>query len=192
MTKFEDSESLEILINQAKNGDKQAFSDLYSTLYTPLFRFIKSRTGNHDKSLDICQEVFLKWYKSLDTYEIKMKPLSYLMMIGIRLIINESKKSGSVFLPEEAEEFVADENIVPADINFDLNLSFDKIKILFQDLTENQKNVVTMRYIADADTETIAEALEISLANVRKIESRAIQKIRELYILKYNNLESGI
>ena len=191
MTKFEDSESLEILINQAKNGDKQAFSDLYSTLYTPLFRFIKSRTGNHDKSLDICQEVFLKWYKSLDTYEIKMKPLSYLMMIGIRLIINESKKSGSVFLPEEAEEFVADENIVPADINFDLNLSFDKIKILFQDLTENQKNVVTMRYIADADTETIAEALEISLANVRKIESRAIQKIRELYILKYNNLESG-
>ena len=191
MTKFEDSESLEILINQAKNGDKQAFSDLYSTLYTPLFRFIKSRTGNHDKSLDICQEVFLKWYKSLDTYEIKMKPLSYLMMIGIRLIINEGKKSGSVFLPEEAEEFVADENIVPADINFDLNLSFDKIKILFQDLTENQKNVVTMRYIADADTETIAEALEISLANVRKIESRAIQKIRELYILKYNNLESG-
>ena len=191
MTKFEDSESLEILINQAKNGDKQAFSDLYSTLYTPLFRFIKSRTGNHDKSLDICQEVFLKWYKSLDTYEVKMKPLSYLMMIGIRLIINESKKSGSVFLPEEAEEFVADENIVPADINFDLNLSFDKIKILFQDLTENQKNVVTMRYIADADTETIAEALEISLANVRKIESRAIQKIRELYILKYNNLESG-
>ena len=192
MTKFEDSESLEILINQAKNGDKQAFSDLYSTLYTPLFRFIKSRTGNHDKSLDICQEVFLKWYKSLDTYEIKMKPLSYLMMIGIRLIINEGKKSGSVFLPEEAEEFVADENIVPADINFDLNLSFDKIKILFQDLTENQKNVVTMRYIADADTETIAEALEISLANVRKIESRAVQKIRELYILKYNNLESGI
>ena len=191
MTKFEDSESLEILINQAKNGDKQAFSDLYSTLYTPLFRFIKSRTGNHDKSLDICQEVFLKWYKSLDTYEIKMKPLSYLMMIGIRLIINEGKKSGSVFLPEEAEEFVADENVVPADINFDLNLSFDKIKALFQDLTENQKNVVTMRYIADADTETIAEALEISLANVRKIESRAIQKIRELYILKYNNLESG-
>ena len=131
MTKFEDSESLEILINQAKNGDKQAFSDLYSTLYTPLFRFIKSRTGNHDKSLDICQEVFLKWYKSLDTYEIKMKPLSYLMMIGIRLIINEGKKSGSVFLPEEAEEFVADENVVPADINFDLNLSFDKIKATY-------------------------------------------------------------
>lgn len=86
------NESLETLIYKAKNGDKTAFSTLYTELYTPLFRFVKSRTNNHEKSLDICQETFLKWYKSLDTYEIKMKPLSYLMMISMRLIINDGQK----------------------------------------------------------------------------------------------------
>lgn len=185
MTKIEDSESLETLIDQAKNGDRQAFSDVYTLLYTPLFRFVKSRTGNHDKSLDVCQEVFLKWYKSLDTYEIKMKPLSYLIMIAMRLIINDSKKISSLSLPDEAEEYISDESLVSASDKFDFNLDFEKVKVLFDQLSENQKNVLTMRYTADADTETIAEALETTVVNIRKIESRAIQKLRELYAEKY-------
>jgi RNA polymerase sigma-70 factor (ECF subfamily) len=86
-------EELEILINKAKIGDKGAFEVLYTNLYTPLFRFVRSRIRDEEKAVDICQEVFLKWYNSLSTYEIKMKPLSYLMMISMRLIINESKKN---------------------------------------------------------------------------------------------------
>lgn len=187
MIKNTDIQSLEILIDQAKNGDKQAFSDLYRELYTPLFRFVKSRTGNHDRALDICQDVFIRWYKSLDTYEIKMKPLSYLMMIAMRLIINEGKKSSSVHLPDEAEEFIADTSLVSVEDVFDFNIDFEKVRSVFENLTENQKNVVSMRYVADADTETIAEALEISISNVRKIESRALQKIKELYFEKYEN-----
>ncbi len=188
MTKYQDSESLEILIKQAKNGDKSSFASLYNELYTPLFRFVKSRTGNHDKALDICQEVFMRWYKSLESYEIKMKPLSYLMMISVRLIINDSKKLSSVSLPEEADDFIADDSLVSPEETFDFNLDFDKVKILFEELTENQKNVLTMRYITDADTESIAEALETTAANIRKIESRAIQKLKELYTEKHGEL----
>ncbi len=180
------SKNLETLINKAKKGDKLAFSQLYNELYTPLFRFVRSRTGDHERSLDICQEVFLKWYNSFENYEIRMKPLSYLIMIATRIIINDSKKQNSVSLPDEAEEFIADENIVSFDINFDFNLDFNRIKNLFEELTENQKNVLIMRYISDADTETIAQTLDTNHANIRKIESRALQKIKELYELKYN------
>ena len=185
MIQEKDSKDLEILIKQAKNGDNVAFSMLYDELWTPLYRFVLSRTKNKDKTLDICQEVFLKWYKSLSTYEIKMKPLSYLIMIAMRLIINDSKKLSSLTLDEDSEEFVADEEVVAQDVKFDLDLDFENIKSLFEELSENQKNVLTMRYISDADTETIAEALDTTHANVRKIESRAILKIKELYKNKY-------
>jgi RNA polymerase sigma-70 factor, ECF subfamily len=181
------NESLEDLIKQAKEGDKVAFSSLYTELYTPLFRFVKSRTGNHEKSLDICQETFFKWYKSLDTYEIKMKPLSYLMMISMRLIINETQKKKSLVLDEDSAEFIADESLASASDVFDFYLDFTKVKNLFEDLSENQKNVLTMRYIADADTETISESLQISVENVRQIEGRAIRKLKVLYIEKYGD-----
>lgn len=174
------SRELETLIYKAKSGDKQSFELLYTTLYTPLFRFVKSRTGNHDKALDICQEVFLRWYKTFESYEIKMKPLSYLIMIAMRLIINDTKKIKSLSLSDELEEILVDDSISPADIKFDLSNDFAQVHDMFTLLSENQQNVLTMRYIADADTETIAEALDLSHANVRKLESRALQKLRDL------------
>ncbi len=183
------SESLETLIFEAKNGNKESFSVLYNELYTPLFRFIKSRTRDHEKSVDICQEVFIKWYKSLDSYEIKMKPLSYLMMIGMRLIINDSNKKTSLSLKEEYEELIADESLISADISFDFNTDTENIKDLFQHLSETQQIVLTMRYVSDSDTETIAEALETTSVNIRQIESRGLRKLKELYLKKYGNRE---
>ncbi len=181
-------ESLEIFINKAKTGDKTAFSSLYTELYTPLFKFVKSRTRDHEKSLDICQETFLKWYKSLDTYEIKMKPLSYLMMISMRLVINESQKKKSFYLDDDMSDILEDKGAVSADTLFDFDLDFTKVKDLFENLSENQQNVLTMRYIADADTESIAETMQISVENVRQLESRGLKKIRDLYLNKYGNL----
>lgn len=180
------TEELETLIKQAKTGDKAAFEVLYTKLYSPLFRFVKYRTRDHEKSLDICQDVFVRWYKSLDSYEIKMKPLSYLMMIAMRLIINDSRKASAVMMPEDAEEYIGDDSIESFDVTYDFKLDFENIKNLFEFLSENQKNVLTMRYVADADTETIAQALELTITNVRKIESRAIAKLKELCQNKQN------
>ncbi len=179
------SDSLIELINKAKLGDKSAFNLLYAELYTPLYRLVLSKTKNKDRSLDICQEVFLRWYEQLPTYEIKMKPLSYLMMIALRLIINESKKKKSLHLEDEMVELIKDESIRDANDFLDTKLEISKIRSLFDTLSEDQASVINMRYFADADTETIAEALDTSLANVRKLESRALAKIRESY--KRNN-----
>jgi RNA polymerase sigma factor (sigma-70 family) len=172
-----DSETLISLINKAKLGDKKSFEALYLELYTPLYRFVLSKTKNKDKTLDVCQEVFIRWYEQLPSYEVRMKPLSYLIMIAMRLIINESKKKKSVELSEEMEELVKDESIRDASDFFDTKLEISKIKALFSSLSEDQELVINMRYFADADT--IAEALDTSLANVRKIESRALAKIRQ-------------
>lgn len=173
------------LITLAKQGNNDAFGQLYEIFYTPLFRFVKSRTKNHELAVDICQETFIKWYKSMPSYEVKMKPLSYLFMIALRLIINNSKKKSSIGLPDDADEYIVDGNEPLANI-LDFEMEIDKITILFEELNEDQKNVLTLRYIADADTQTIADALEKNIVNIRKIEERALKKIRELYTERHS------
>ncbi len=172
------------LIEKAKNGDKNAFGELYNELYTPLYRFVLSRSRDKEKTLDICQDVFVRWYNSMDTYEAKIHPKSYLMMIATRLMINDSKKKSSVQLPEDADEFIADEADDIQDV-LDFEADVAEIKDLFQYLNEDQQNVLNMRYVSDLDTETIAEALEKTAENIRQIESRALRKLRNLYKEKY-------
>jgi RNA polymerase sigma-70 factor (ECF subfamily) len=172
------------LIEKAKNGDKNAFGELYNELYTPLYRFVLSRSRDKEKTLDICQDVFVRWYNSMDTYEAKIHPKSYLMMIATRLMINDSKKKSSVQLPEDADEFIADEADDIQDV-LDFEADVAEIKDLFQYLNEDQQSVLNMRYVSDLDTETIAEALEKTTENIRQIESRALRKLRNLYKEKY-------
>jgi RNA polymerase sigma-70 factor (ECF subfamily) len=167
------------LIELAKNGDKNAFGELYAALYTPLFRFVMSRSRDHEKTVDICQEVFVRWYKSLDTYEMKIKPLSYLMMIATRLMINDTQKKKSVMMPEDAEEFIADES-ESFDSILNTQIDFDRIKEKFTELSVEQQIVIEMKYISDLDNKTIAEALEKTEVAVRQLESRALKKLRDL------------
>lgn len=172
------------LIEQAKSGDKQAFSSLYSELYTPLYRFVLSRSRDREKTVDICQEVFMKWYESLPSYEAKIAPKSYLMLIATRLMINDTKKKKSVMMPEDAEEFIADESESIEDI-LDTEIEIDKIKDLFEHLTDSEQDVISMKYLSDLDTRTVAEALDKTEANIRQIESRGLRKLKTLYKEKY-------
>ena len=172
------------LIEMAKNGDKNAFGELYSILYTPLYRFVLSRSRDREKTLDICQDVFVRWYNSMETYEMKIAPKNYLMMIATRLMINDTKKKSSVSMPDDADEFIATEDESIEEI-LDFKAEVDEIKSLFEFLNEDQQNVLTLRYVSDLDTEAIAEALEKSIDNVRQIESRGLKKLRELHKEKY-------
>jgi RNA polymerase sigma-70 factor (ECF subfamily) len=179
MNSSNDATDLIPLIELAKNGDKNAFGELYAALYTPLFRFVMSRSRDHEKTIDICQEVFIRWYKSLDTYEMKIKPLSYLMMIATRLMINDTQKKKSVMMPEDAEEFIADES-ESFDSLLNTQIDFARIKEKFTELSVEQQIVIEMKYISDLDNKTIAEALEKTEVAVRQLESRALKKLRDL------------
>jgi RNA polymerase sigma-70 factor (ECF subfamily) len=178
--------SISLLIIQAKNGDKQAFSSLYNEFYTPLYRFVMSRTRDQEKAKDISQEVFLKWYESLERYEEKMKPLSYLMMIAMRLIINEGEKKKSLYFTEDAEEFIEDKSINIFE-DLDLQIGFDRVRDLFTELSDDQRIILEFKYISDMKNSEISEMIGKTEEAIRKAESRALQKLREIYKQKYEN-----
>ena len=57
-------EELKQLVEQAKNGDSAAFSNLYEHYLTPIFRFIFFRVRTHEDAEDLTQHVFLKARKA--------------------------------------------------------------------------------------------------------------------------------
>lgn len=172
-------------IIRAKNGESDAFAALFSEYYDPLFRFVMSRTYNKDKALDICQDVFLKWYEALPRYELTNNtPLSYLFTIAIRLIINEGLKKKSDYLKEETAEYIGDEN-VNTEFDKDFQISLDQIKELFPHLTENERVILELKYISDLSNKEIGIVLDRNTDSIRQLERRALTKLRKLYKEKY-------
>ena len=100
---------LKKLIISAKNGDSDAFSEVYKKLYTPLYRYTLSRCHDIELTKDICQQTFLKFYESLHTYEPEKSPLAYLFTIAKRLLINHHEKKSFTSIDESTLETLTDE-----------------------------------------------------------------------------------
>ncbi len=173
-----DNDAVQVLVQKAKAGDKEAFTVLYTTYFTPLFRYVLSRTGDRHLSLDICQTTFLKFYEALPRYELMGTPLSYLFTIGRRLLINDKQK----FTPDAYENTILDQEPTEEDILDEVHtkLLAEKIDEYLLELSSNEADVIRMYFYAELSHAEIATVLEKEESSVRQIKHRALVKLRTL------------
>ena len=178
------------LILKAKTGDKEAFSEVYSSLYTPLYRYVISKC--HDRELvdDICQQTFLKFYEALSSYEPEKSPLAYLFTIAKRLLINHAEKKTFESFDETLLEGSEDNQgaiVEELDIK---NLSLI-IDTYLPQLTNDEQEVIRLYFYAELSYKEISDTLEKEEAYVRKIKERALKKLRILTIHLHSHLHEN-
>lgn len=174
-----DKDALYTLIALAKDGDNEAFAELYTHLYTPLYRYVLSRARDIPLTEDVCQQTFLKFYEALPTYIPLTSPLAYLFTIAKRLLINHGEKERPVFFDERLLENYEDTSheIVKEE---DIHLLAAKINDYLPSLTEDEQDVLRMYFYGELEYKEIAEALDKQEAAIRKIKERALKKLRIL------------
>jgi RNA polymerase sigma-70 factor (ECF subfamily) len=179
ISKVGDGELLRSLILRAKHGDKEAFGEVYMTLYTPLYRYVISKC--HDKELvdDICQQTFLKFYEALSSYEPEKTPLAYLYTIAKRLLINHKEKKTFESFDETLLEKVDDNQETLIDELDVKNLS-KIINTYLPALTEDEQEVIRLYFYAELSYREISETIDKEEASIRKIKERALKKLRLL------------
>ncbi len=167
------------LIIKAKNGDKEAFGQVYSSLYTPLYRYVLSKC--HDKELvdDICQQTFLKFYEALYSYEPEKSPLAYLFTIAKRLLINHKEKKTFESFDETLLETYNEEKTALID-ELDIKNLSEIINTYLPSLTEDEQEVIRLYFYAELSYKEIHDILEKEEVYVRKIKERALKKLRIL------------
>ncbi len=123
--------------------------------------------------MDTGQEVFIRFYESLDKFKGESALGTYLIRIAINLSLNELKKRkrrNSFFSSEEAGMNVNSEGM-----NTDLKESVD---YEISKLEPEFRLVVTLRMIEGYSTEETAEILAIPLGTVLSRLSRAQKKLK--------------
>ncbi|WNJ19383.1 RNA polymerase sigma factor [Pontibacter sp. G13] len=172
-----------VLIQAAQQGDQQAFRQLISRYEQQVAATVVGMLGNGQDAEDVGQEVFIRFYRTLDQFRGESSLGTYLTRIAINLSLNQLKKRKRNqrfrFFGKQSEE--GPELQVP-----DQGLSQEQretqafVQTGLQQLAPEFRSVVVLRLLEGYSTQETAEILDIKPGTVLSRLSRAQAKLREI------------
>ncbi|WP_433749526.1 sigma-70 family RNA polymerase sigma factor [Paenibacillus amylolyticus] len=160
------------LVNQAIQGDREAFIRLIRDIENALYNTAKSMLRKEEDVADAIQETILNAYKSVHT----LREPRYFKTWLFRILINEcntmlSRRSLSIAYAEVPSE--KREHSSPYD-EVDMREAVDRLE-------ESKRIVVVLHYFEDLSLRQVADALNISESAVKMRLTRARQELYQKF-----------
>jgi RNA polymerase sigma-70 factor (ECF subfamily) len=168
------------LIKRAKKGESECFGRLYDHYLPQIYRYVLLKVTNRQEAEDLTHEVFLSAWQNLRGYRHRGFPFSsWLYNIARNRVIDFYRtRKIHTSLDNLDENLVKTVSAVAQEVDF--SLDWEKIKAALKYLTEEQRDVVVMRFVEDLSHQEIAAALNKSEGAVRLIQHRAIQSLKNI------------
>ncbi len=165
----------EELMSLYQSGNYLAFEVLYHRSSGKVFQYLNGKVSA-EVAQDLLQEIFIKIHKARDQYSKQYPYLPWLFTISRNTLFDYfksakvSRKNSEVSLNENEMEIL---NLEPADLGADVNLTS-----ALSHLPENQRRAIELRYLREWSFEKIADDIQTTPVNVRKLVSRGVKKLR--------------
>jgi RNA polymerase sigma-70 factor (ECF subfamily) len=160
------------LIRRSLSGDRDAFRGLYERYKDRVFSTVHRIVGNQEEAVDVTQDVFIKVYRDLSTFEFKSKFSTWLYRIAVNFSINkvnEHERHGRAHRRLAYDNRPLEKPDLPS----------ERIRASIEDLNPKLKMVVVLRYLQDLSYEEIAEVLDLSIGTVKSRLHLAHEALRE-------------
>jgi RNA polymerase sigma-70 factor (ECF subfamily) len=161
---------------RVKAGDQSAFDYLVQKYRRPLVSFMYRMARNSAAAEDLAQEVFLRVYRSRQTYEASAKFTTWLYRIATNLEV-------TVSLDEPDEETGTTLDVADGTITAEEALVRRErmlaIRGKVEALPERQKLAVIMHKYQQMDYKQIADVLKLSESATKSLLFRAYETLRE-------------
>lgn len=165
---------MENTIAQLRNGDKQAFDDLFHAFWDAGVHFVQSFLPNDMSADDIVQEVFLKiWDKRLSFENEKHFKAYFYKALKNNTLKHISRQKSTEDITNdrslESDDFF--KTIIEVEFRREINQAISK-------LPDKRKEVI-LQAMAGLTVEEIAENLNISVNTVKTQKKKAYATLRD-------------
>ncbi|MEN8209765.1 MAG: sigma-70 family RNA polymerase sigma factor [Candidatus Fermentibacteria bacterium] len=170
------------LLRKAKNGDRDAFGELFRKYEKRVFRVARRMCGSDDEAWDITQDAFIRAMQAMDRYDTRYRFFTWIYRITTNLAINYGKKKMRRREVHFEETYSAEGQQVIEDDTADIAAGEQLIGAVAKavnKLTPALKAVFVLRVDQQLSYSEIAESLDIALGTVMSRLNRARTKIRE-------------
>ena len=174
---------------RVKAGDQSAFDFLVQKYRRPLVSFMYRMARNTAAAEDLAQEVFLRVYRSRQTYEASAKFTTWLYRIATNLAVNHARDTRkerpevTVSLDEPDEETGTTMDVADGTITAEESLVRRErmlaIRNKVEALPERQRLAVIMHKYQQMDYKQISDLLKLSESATKSLLFRAYETLRE-------------
>jgi RNA polymerase sigma-70 factor (ECF subfamily) len=165
---------------------KAELAGLYTKYYDKIAHYASCHIGSKTDAEDIAGEVFLKALESLGSYEKRGIPMqAWLFRIAHNLVVDYLRKMGRRKMVDiESITMASDES--PEEIT-EVNVEIDRVKKAMGMLTQEQRQVLSLRFLGELTSKETAAIMGKSDGAVREMQRAATVKLRTLLITGENN-----
>ncbi len=166
----------ESLMKLYQEGDEMAFEVLYTRHSPKIYAFLTKKVGDTALASDLLQETFFKLHNSRNSYNSDYPFLPWIFTISKNTIVDSMRK-----MKKSIKTLPINEEILTQNLDVAENNKIAILEPMLGNLPENQKKALTLRYLEDWTFEDIAQILQTSPANSRKLISRGIKSIKNTF-----------
>ncbi|HLN27014.1 MAG TPA: sigma-70 family RNA polymerase sigma factor [Gemmataceae bacterium] len=157
------------------------FDALYRRHSREVWALAYARWLNADLAMDIAQEAFLRLWKQWQTGEQILNPRAWLLRVARNLAEDHAKSSfrRNGTHPPQMMNGIRARSPLPLE-KMELEETFGQLRHALTQLSQADREVLTLRYALDYDANEIATLLAITVTAVHMRLSRARQRLAEL------------
>ena len=128
---------------------------------------------------DLTSDVFERVVKQIHTWRPVGKPfIAWLYTIAGNLVINHTKRQNRIeWLPLNDQEVYSGDSLMA---QIGKKLETEKIAEALNQLTEEQRQVIILRFLQQQTVTTVAKAIGKSDASIKSLQRRAINALRRI------------
>jgi RNA polymerase sigma-70 factor (ECF subfamily) len=183
-------QDIDALIERCLAGDQPAWEDIVRLHRRKVFNIAYKFVGRHDLAEDLTQDIFLKLYKSLDTFDRRANFQTWLISVSRNLCIDHYRS-----VRKERQTMNTDidpSTLTPAShdrsayAQLELRDRVQLLRTALETLPPTLRTAVLMRDIQEMTYQEIADQLQVPEGTVksrinrgRTELARQIQKMRE-------------
>jgi len=172
------------LVELSRKGDQSAFREIVKRHKSKIAATIYGMIGRCDEAEDIGQEVFIRFYNTINNFRGDSALSTYLIRIAMNLTLNEINR-------KKIRRFLSFDTMLENQIDIEdekgkesFNENKEIINKALQKLNYKYRSVLVLRLIDGYSTEETSKILSIPVGTVLSRLARAQSKLKE-YLQPY-------
>ncbi len=198
---LEDAQVIAALVRRCVGGDAAAWEELVQRFHRRVYNICYRFTGSADDAEDLTQEVFIKMYRTLKTYDVERGAfMTWMATLSRNLLVDHFRKTkddrvtDSIDAAPDSEDdaLTLGEHLQDAHAGPDARVASRETQQLvqhaLQKLSPELREAVILRDLQDMDYREIAAALKVPEGTVKSRINRGRTELGRLLSRTYKQV----
>jgi RNA polymerase sigma-70 factor (ECF subfamily) len=166
------------IIRRAQQGDAEKIGELFERFHLSVFRYLYYRVGDRQTAEDLTSEVFVRMLRFLSSFHPPSTSFqAWLFQIAHNLAIDHFRQQNAHPLVHLEDDYRVTSE--PPQAAHDHILTSESLRKALSKLSDDQREVIILRFIAGLPIADAARSLNKSEDAIKALQRRALLALRK-------------